>query len=487
MSSPTSIQKITYLSTNNINNLYKPLIFTGLFLFLFYTLLSNRDHLDLSPQYLAKLRQTLYTNHQPKDTNDPTNISHIVIGIASSIKSWKSRKSYIESWWQPNVTKGYVFLDGEPTYYRPWPSSSPPYRIYENTDIYKPYDRHPMKSAIRMVRVIVEIFREAHNDQGIRWFVMADDDTIFFLDNLMEMLQKYDHKKYYYIGENSECVLSNFANSFEMAFGGAGYAISYPLAEVLVKNMDVCIKRYPYVYGSDHLMQSCIADLGVSLTHEKGFHQIDLHRDLSGYLSSHPQTPILSLHHLDTVDPIFPNMSRSEALNHLMKAATEDQPRLLQQTICYDNTKNLSFSVAWGYTAQIYEKIIPPSVLKKPLETFSAWSFRAPKQPFMFNTRWLSKNPCDMPHVFFFQSVERITENNEIITNYTRRTTRNMLHCSSSSSSNGNFSSSLTDDIATIIVVSPATKYSAQIMRVHGFKDNFYIFVEGRDMIDPII
>lgn len=103
---------------------------------------------------------------------------------------------------------------------------------------------------------------------------MADDDTIFFLDNLVEVLGRYDHNKYFYIGSNSECVASNFDHSYGMAFGGAGFALSYPLAQVLVKNLDVCIKTYPTLYGSDHILQSCIADLGVSLTQEKGFHQV---------------------------------------------------------------------------------------------------------------------------------------------------------------------------------------------------------------------
>ncbi|PHU29129.1 hypothetical protein BC332_01222 [Capsicum chinense] len=192
-----------------------------------------------------------------------------------------------------------------------------------------------MPFAIRMVRVIEETFM-LHHGPGVRWYVMADDDTVLMIDNLVNVLTKYDHTKYYYVGMNSECIVSNFGNSFQMAFGGAGYALSYPLAQAVAKNMDTCIKRYPYLYGSDHILQACIADLGVTLTLEKGFHQIDLHRDISGLLSAHPQSPFLSTHHLDAVDPIFPSMNHFEALNHLMKAANVDQSRLLQQSTCYN-------------------------------------------------------------------------------------------------------------------------------------------------------
>ncbi|KAL2898905.1 Beta-1 3-glucosyltransferase [Bienertia sinuspersici] len=267
-------QNIMFLSNKNINNLYKPLILTSFFLFLFYTLLSNR-HIDQSPQFLSKLSQTPYPNHHThtsNNTHSPTNISHIVIAIAGSTDAWKFRRPYLESWWQPNVTKGYIYLDFEPRKFLPWPTSTPPYRVSESTLRYKPYDRHPTKCAIRLFRVIAETFKETQ-DQDIRWYVMTDDDTILFVENLVGVLQKYDHTKYFYIGESSESTLSNFENTYEMAFGGGGYAISYPLAEALAKNVDTCIKRYPESYGSDLLMQSCVADMGVPLTHEKGFHQ----------------------------------------------------------------------------------------------------------------------------------------------------------------------------------------------------------------------
>jgi len=59
-----------------------------------------------------------------------------------------------------------------------------------------------------------------------------------------------------------------------MAYGGGGFAISYPLAEALYKMQDRCIQRYPGLYGSDDRMQACMAELGVPLTKEIGFHQV---------------------------------------------------------------------------------------------------------------------------------------------------------------------------------------------------------------------
>ncbi|GAY69448.1 hypothetical protein CUMW_272100 [Citrus unshiu] len=62
--------------------------------------------------------------------------------------------------------------------------------------------------------------------------------------------------------------------SFDMAFGEAGFAISSPLAKVLAKVFDSCVERYPHLYGSDSRVYSCLAELGVGLTREPGFHQV---------------------------------------------------------------------------------------------------------------------------------------------------------------------------------------------------------------------
>lgn len=178
--------------------------------------------------------------------------------------------------------------------------------------------------------------------------------------------------------------------------------------------------------------------------------QIDLHNDISGLLSAHPQSPFISLHHIDTIDPIFPSMDRSEAINHLMKAAEVDQSRLLQQTICYHRPSNWSFSISWGYSASIYENIIPRSILWRPLETFRPWIRNARPPLYMFNTRWLSNNPCEAPHVFSFDSIGRTDQGDQIVTTYIRKFPRGLPACSFT----GNHSA---DSITEIHVFSPAT------------------------------
>ncbi|MCL7030208.1 hypothetical protein MKW94_013311 [Papaver nudicaule] len=435
-------QHLTKLSGGD---LCRALAVAGLVLYAVCILVSNpsgQSTAFLNSLIFRRQGRYLYTN---------TDINDLVFGIASSASTWRTRRQYIEGWWQPNITRGYVFFDvPPPKEYMPWSPFSPPYRVSENISRFKDFNKHAMPFAVRMVRVIKETFLEV--PKGVKWYVMADDDTVLFIDNLVEILSKYDHNEYYYIGCNSEAVGSNADHSFRMAFGGAGYALSYPLAKALARNLDDCIKRYPNLYGSDLILQSCISDLGVSLTLEPGFHQIDLHGDISGFLSAHPQTPIISLHHLDYTNPLYPAMNVFQSLKLFMNVSRVDSSRLLQQSICYQKKNNWTFSISWGYSALIYENIFPPSNLERPLQTFVPWRNVYKPPAFMFNTRWVTKNPCETPHFFFLDSVEQKPGGYEIVTNYGRKWDRRLPACSST----GNHSA---DWISQIRVISPAKRY----------------------------
>lgn len=119
------------------------------------------------------------------------------------------------------------------------------------------------------------MLKGTESERNVRWIVMGDDDTVFFPENLVRVLRKYDHKQFYYIGAPSESHLQNLQQfSYGMAYGGGGFAISYPLAKALEKMQDRCIESYADLYGSDDRIHACMAELGVPLTREVGFHQV---------------------------------------------------------------------------------------------------------------------------------------------------------------------------------------------------------------------
>ncbi|XP_009595643.1 uncharacterized protein [Nicotiana tomentosiformis] len=356
---------------------------------------------------------------QPLIVNDEekTGLEHIVFGIAASAKLWEKRKDYIKLWWKPEEKmRGIVWLDKPVKTVKD--DALPELRISGDTSRFSYTNRQGHRSAIRISRIVSETLRLGM--ENVRWFVMGDDDTVFVTDNLVRILNKYDHNQYYYIGSLSESHLQNIYFSYSMAYGGGGFAISYPLAKALEKMQDKCIQRYPGLYGSDDRMQACMAELGVPLTKEIGFHQYDVYGNLFGLLASHPIAPLVTLHHLDVVEPIFPNVTRVQALQRLTVPMKLDSAGLMQQSICYDRANGWTVSVSWGFAVQIFRGILSPREIEMPSRTFLNWYKRADYTAYAFNTRPVARNPCQKPFVFYLSHAKMDPYNNQTVSQYTR-------------------------------------------------------------------
>ncbi|GAA0141224.1 hypothetical protein Leryth_013637 [Lithospermum erythrorhizon] len=348
-----------------------------------------------------------------------TGLEHIVFGIAASSKLWSKRKSYIKLWWKPELKmRGIVWLDSKVKNYPNEKGLLPELRISEDTSKFSYKNKQGHRSAIRISRIVSETLRLGM--ENVRWFVMGDDDTVFVTDNLVRVLNKYDHNQYYYIGSSSESHLQNIYFSYGMAYGGGGFAISYPLAKALVKMQDRCIQRYPVLYGSDDRMQACMAELGVPLTREVGFHQYDVYGNLFGLLAAHPVAPLVTLHHLDVVEPIFPNATRVEALQRLTIPIKLDSAGLMQQSICYDKDKSWTVSVSWGFAIQVFRGVLSPREVEMPSRTFLNWYRRADYTAYAFNTRPVMRNICQKPFVFYMTKAKMNHSLEETVSHYTR-------------------------------------------------------------------
>ncbi|XP_055806465.1 uncharacterized protein LOC129875030 [Solanum dulcamara] len=350
---------------------------------------------------------------------EKTGLEHVVFGIAASSKLWDKRKEYIKLWWKPEKKmRGIVWLDNSVKMEKNESKSLPELRISGDASHFVYNNKQGHRSAIRISRIISETLRLGK--ENVRWFVMGDDDTVFLTDNLLRILNKYDHDQYYYIGSLSESHLQNIYFSYSMAYGGGGFAISYPLAKAIDKMQDRCIQRYPGLYGSDDRMQACMAELGVPLTKEVGFHQYDVYGNLFGLLASHPVTPLVSLHHLDVVEPIFPNVTQLQALKHLTVPMKLDSAGIMQQSICYDKVNSWTISVSWGFAVQIFRGVLSPREIEMPSRTFLNWYRRADYTAYAFNTRPVMRNPCQKSFVFYMSSAKMDSYSNQTLTQYTR-------------------------------------------------------------------
>lgn len=150
---------------------------------------------------------------------------------------------------------------------------------------------------------------------------------------------------------------------------------------------------------------------------------MDINGDATGLLAAHPLAPLVSIHHLDVIKPIFPNTpTQAAALAHLLEAGRLEQASLLQQSICYYRADNMSrtsqanhqyqstywsFSVSWGYAVQVYNDYVSSRVLETPIRTFKSCHHSTAAVEFPFNTRELPKDVCDWPTMFFLESAAK--------------------------------------------------------------------------------
>lgn len=153
--------------------------------------------------------------------------------------------------------------------------------------------------------------------------------------------------------------------------------------------------------------------------------QYDVYGDLLGLLGAHPVAPLVSLHHLDVVQPIFPRMSRVQSLRHLMESTNHDSASIMQQSICYDKTRFWSISVSWGYVVQVIRGILSPRELEMPSRTFLNWYKRADYTAYAFNTRPVAKHPCQKPFVYYMTKTSYDSSAKQTVGVYARDKVKN--------------------------------------------------------------
>ncbi|CAL4928757.1 unnamed protein product [Urochloa decumbens] len=385
---------------------------------------SSSASLAHSPPKERKRKAKAKPSTDYDDAAAPTGLRHIVFGIGASSSLWPSRREYIKVWWRPGEMRGFVWLDKPvPELYSRNASLKaglPGIKISGNTSAFPYTHGAGSRSALRITRIVSESFRLGL--PGARWFVMGDDDTVFFPDNLADVLSRYDHTQPYYVGNPSESHIQNLIFSYGMAFGGGGFAISAALAEQLARMQDGCIQRYPALYGSDDRVHACMSELGVPLTRHLGFHQCDLWGDVLGLLGAHPVAPLVTLHHLDFLQPVFPTVrSRTTALRRLFSGPVAlDPAAVAQQSVCYDSAKEWTVSVSWGFAVVVVRGVLSPREMETPMRTFLNWYRRADYTAYAFNTRPVARQPCQRPQVYYMRQARMNRRRNTTVTEYER-------------------------------------------------------------------
>ncbi|KAK6945310.1 Protein of unknown function DUF604 [Dillenia turbinata] len=372
--------------------------------------------LSLSPSYISHFRNHVSNNFTTHVVSHPENnenienkdkgllLEHIVFGIGGSKQLWKNRKEFVKLWWRPNVMRGFVWLE-EKVGIEENDDSLPPLMVSRDSSRFRYTNPTGHPSGLRISRIVSECFRLGL--EKVRWFVLCDDDTIFNVDNLVQVLSKYDDSEMVYVGSTSESHSANAYFGHSMAYGGGGIAISWPLAEALFNMQDDCLERYPKLYGSDDRLHACITELGIPLSREQGFHQWDIRGSAHGLLATHPIAPFVSIHHVEAVDPLYPGLSSLDSLKLFARAMNVEPRSFLQRAICYDHTRSLTFMVSLGYVVQLFPHIVLPRELERAELTYSAWNKISNRNEFDLDIRDPYRSVCKKPVLFFLKDVGR--------------------------------------------------------------------------------
>jgi hypothetical protein len=204
------------------------------------------------------------------------------------------------------------------------------------------------------------------------WFVLADDDTVLSLDNLQSVLERLDPAEPMLIGGQSEA-LSQMREFGPMAFGGGGLALSAGLVRRMAPTFESCARSLAAAFGMDYRLRLCALALGIDVTVHPGFHQLDVRGQIGGLLEAHPLTPLVSLHHFESIELPYELQWRN-----VFRAMRANQPGFMQQTACRLKGAGLA-SIAQGLSVRLWPPHEADEIalheLLTPRASFKPWGY----------------------------------------------------------------------------------------------------------------
>ncbi|KAJ3216072.1 hypothetical protein HDU67_009952 [Dinochytrium kinnereticum] len=150
------------------------------------------------------------------------------------------------------------------------------------------------------------------------WFVMIDDDSYVFFDNLDRYLKEKDPNKPHYIGSANVFLgcdgVTNFGDGPLFAHGGSGIVISRGAIKMMMGGIEKCIRKYRDCWAGDVRVALCLRDLGVLITPGKGFEKEPPNDDIQRLYeiettstASHPKTGVTTADILHSFNPVRPS------------------------------------------------------------------------------------------------------------------------------------------------------------------------------------
>ncbi|KAJ3114183.1 hypothetical protein HDU96_002449 [Phlyctochytrium bullatum] len=101
------------------------------------------------------------------------------------------------------------------------------------------------------------------------WYIMIDDDSYVFFDNLERYLRNKNPEEPHYIGQSNVFVgcdgVQKFGDGPYFAHGGSGIVVSRGAVKKMMGNIENCIKKYKDCWAGDVRLALCLRDVGILL------------------------------------------------------------------------------------------------------------------------------------------------------------------------------------------------------------------------------
>jgi hypothetical protein len=237
--------------------------------------------------------------------------------------------------------------------------------------------------------------RAGEYKKPIKWLAISDDDTLWFIPNLLRVLNEYDSSHFIYLGDHSDNPVKTSIFGTYYAYGGGGFLVSRPIAQNLTKNISHC-DAYRNSYGGDIILGKCITQrLKVNLSRSDKFHQMDIHGDATGIFESGIQG-LVSVHHMFSwwmPVPDWVATDRFEIVNRFRKAYQSTSFSYLKRYIWIDWAVNQTLVLTLGYSITIYNKSLSEDEINAVENTFCCASlFRRTRKATVARKTWYFKD-----------------------------------------------------------------------------------------------
>jgi len=221
-------------------------------------------------------------------------------------------------------------------------------------------------------------------DYNSSWYIFADDDTFFFMDNLLRTLSSLDASASVFYGSISEDA-KQVEKHGRFAYGGAGVIFGQSAFLKTAWSVPSCFHKYGDLFGWDEMISRCAFDQNITFSRLDHLHQLDLESDVTGlFESGYIDRNVVSIHHFGSYYDLFPGaeVNAVDAITHISRALSLLPPALRFQRVAWVSPhSNHTVLLTLGYSLTEYSNHVSRERLQCSEATWKPAAFMGCTRP----------------------------------------------------------------------------------------------------------